>query len=506
MGLGGKEETKTPTTPPRITNNDDAATESSAEDAALVNVVGPATNTTMTVENEPQLGEKEGTTVKNNRTTISANTATTQQEQEQPTPMVVLSACLLLKDDNDILNEWVAYHYHLWNLRHLVVAVDPSSRTSPAWLLEPWNKTTTLLEPLTVQLWKDQDYMPADFLQGDYSRVPQRQGQLLTKLQHENTTTTTTTSTMTVDLQGISNHRYRQRQFYRQCINYFHTHQHQQHHEHRNTRSPVSWIAHIDTDEYLALNPWKLENEEEVVFRPTAGSMMQVLESQTRPACFAVPRLLFGSREEPDTTTTTIQQQQQQPSYHDDKKNHHSNNDTTISSFESLRWKYHASYEDTTRNGHPKALLDWRIWKGEAWKRRRNTLLQKVYSIHRPLAKAKICPKEVSFVGTTTDIAIHHYLGSLQRYLSREDPRRSQEVGYASSSSLFLCPRLNLLCPFFSHTRFFTYITHRMSLALQCKTGQLDLWTIEDTAGWMAERVYSGTWSRQGGPSIAHDP
>jgi hypothetical protein len=37
----------------------------------------------------------------------------------------------LIKDDNDILNEWIAYRYHFLNLRHMIVAVDPISATSP---------------------------------------------------------------------------------------------------------------------------------------------------------------------------------------------------------------------------------------------------------------------------------------------------------------------------------------------------------------------------------------
>ena len=39
------------------------------------------------------------------------------------------SACLLLKDNNIILPEWLAYHYTVLPLRRLIVAVDPSSKT-----------------------------------------------------------------------------------------------------------------------------------------------------------------------------------------------------------------------------------------------------------------------------------------------------------------------------------------------------------------------------------------
>ena len=74
------------------------------------------------------------------------------------------SACLLIKDDNAILSEWIAYHYHTVNLRHLVVAVDPSSIESPASILNRWRQNTDL----KVNYWNDTDYMPESFIDAGY--------------------------------------------------------------------------------------------------------------------------------------------------------------------------------------------------------------------------------------------------------------------------------------------------------------------------------------------------
>lgn len=71
------------------------------------------------------------------------------------------SACLLIKDDNDILSEWIAYHYHTLKLRRLVVAVDPLSAESPADILQRWR----LMTDLQVFLWTDDQYMPKNFLE-----------------------------------------------------------------------------------------------------------------------------------------------------------------------------------------------------------------------------------------------------------------------------------------------------------------------------------------------------
>lgn len=70
------------------------------------------------------------------------------------------AACLLIKDDNEILNEWIAYHYHSLNMRFLIVAVDPHSSQSPSPILDKWK----LLTDLNIIEWSDDKYMPKYFL------------------------------------------------------------------------------------------------------------------------------------------------------------------------------------------------------------------------------------------------------------------------------------------------------------------------------------------------------
>jgi hypothetical protein len=74
------------------------------------------------------------------------------------------SACLLIKDDNAILSEWIAYHYHTVNLRHLIVAVDPSSVESPETILNRWRDNTDI----EVYQWSDVDFMPQSFIDSGY--------------------------------------------------------------------------------------------------------------------------------------------------------------------------------------------------------------------------------------------------------------------------------------------------------------------------------------------------
>ena len=48
------------------------------------------------------------------------------------------SACLMLKDDNQILPEWIAYHYTFLPLRQLIIAADPLSLTRVETVVEPF--------------------------------------------------------------------------------------------------------------------------------------------------------------------------------------------------------------------------------------------------------------------------------------------------------------------------------------------------------------------------------
>lgn len=62
------------------------------------------------------------------------------------------AGCLLLKDDNDRLSEWIAYHWLVLPLKYLVVAVDPTGMTSPEKILNLWKEADLGLE---IEFWND---------------------------------------------------------------------------------------------------------------------------------------------------------------------------------------------------------------------------------------------------------------------------------------------------------------------------------------------------------------
>lgn len=317
-----------------------------------------------------------------------------------------LSACMLIKDDNDILDEWIAYHYYSLDLRYLVVAIDPTSVTSPKKILGKWIRNTDL----QIFTWKDEDFMPewfvqkghavpAEYVLSDANRSKWHEG-------HEDP------EQVRADIMKIQSHRFRQVVFLGSCLRHM-----------RATKRRLTF--HIDTDEYIVVNPLlrNLSSGENFSIKDMSLSIPDMTEQssvarvlrQVRShaflgaasnfPCLSMPRLLFGSIEASSSTKS-----------HDILLN--------LTSFETQRWLYHAAYNDTVRNGQPKVLVDVaRVpLKDEMFKR-------KPFSIHRPsktrcraLSQIDIShPERFPFV-------VNHYVGNWDRYYARNDTRRSARV------------------------------------------------------------------------------
>jgi hypothetical protein len=104
-----------------------------------------------------------------------------------------------------VVIEWLAYHYQVMPLRHLVLVVDPDSKTSPEKILERWSKRNLM----KIHLWTDQDFLP--------NRI-------------------TAKASMFDNNTGVMMHRVRQNNFYQKCIAH-----------HRNQGR--EWLMLVDTGE-----------------------------------------------------------------------------------------------------------------------------------------------------------------------------------------------------------------------------------------------------------------
>ena len=334
-----------------------------------------------------------------------------------------LSACLLIKDDNDLLNEWLAYHMHALNLKYLVVAVDPSSGTSPTPIFNRWRNLTDM----QIVEWSDRDFMPATFLERGYHIHPD---QLVSDAKkspwhvgHEDP------EQVKRDNLIITNHRFRQVTFLSGCLNHM-------------RQQGKNWVMHIDTDEFVVLNPILRRHvngtAKDAVTQTLVDYAVQVsaqspksvlnalqyivghgkMRSKVGYPCISMPRLLFGSNEMEDyhNETTII------------------NTTTTTGSLassmfnstllETLRWRFHTDFDDRDRNAQPKVIVD------VSQVPESDRMFSDPFSIHRPSMSLCRSMGKLNFreMGRFP-VTVNHYLGSWERYyLSKNDTRRSERA------------------------------------------------------------------------------
>mmetsp|Transcript_7544 Transcript_7544/g.16306 ORF Transcript_7544/g.16306 Transcript_7544/m.16306 type:complete len:404 (-) Transcript_7544:183-1394(-) len=134
------------------------------------------------------------------------------QDQSWDAPAAVkkppfhFSACLIIKDSNIILPEWLAYHYTRLPLRRLIVAVDPLSVTDPSPILDEYARIG-----LNTTIWQLDPSKGRDL---------------------------------------FSEYKQRQKDFYASCLKQLKSEWIQDH-------SNAKWALFIDVDEYLSFNHYE---------------------------------------------------------------------------------------------------------------------------------------------------------------------------------------------------------------------------------------------------------
>lgn len=333
-------------------------------------------------------GAQPGQRDRGNRRAGPDETRVVQPLPSSVAPNATFSACLLIKDDNDILPEWLAYHYHVIGLRDLTVAVDPLSVEYPTKILERWRSLTDM----KIREWTDDDYMPSDFLV--YRKPPEKYMQIQSDFNVE---------LSSEDLLEVSNHRYRQRVFLAKCMK-----------DHRDRGN--SWVIHIDTDEYVMASKLLRQMKPDHLTIPPMdqpGAVLDLLKQavvktpqQVSYPCISMLRVLFGSVE-----SSREEISKGVPEGFDAKH------------FESFRWRYHALPHNMSFHGNPKVLLDVSAIPDNDFPE------DIVFSIHRPVEA--YCHRNKALTYTSfrkQPIAVNHYLGSWDRYAGRNDKRRSRAV------------------------------------------------------------------------------
>lgn len=140
------------------------------------------------------------------------------------------AACLMWMDDYERLIEWIAYHYHVLPLRHLVIFKDPNSHKDPTEILERWKPF------LEITLWTNIS---------QFTFIPQ-------------------TRSILSQLKGLQHYKKEQGLFYRNCLNHL-------------KQNKWTWTYVGDTDEFLVLNENALPVAPKMMEQP--GIMLKTLKA-----------------------------------------------------------------------------------------------------------------------------------------------------------------------------------------------------------------------------------
>ena len=306
------------------------------------------------------------------------------------------AGCLLIMDDNHFLIEWIAYHYHVVNLRHLIVAIDPRSQELPDEIVQRWS------DHMNISVW----YNYSDYRLSNETAILEAEERVQIVLRNAKEPYN----------YNLIQHRARQRLFYSQCMI-----------EHQQSSLNRGWTLFLDTDEFVSINypmmstlrPFYHLNDITIPSVSEPGSVLKLLQleqvyfnkevqqsnNMTSSPCIQIPRFRYGTMEVP----TTIKQSSLPKMIN-------------TSHFATLRWQIHAKTNNYSMNRISKTIIDLsRISAEELYNN-----FPIVESIHKPLPLH--CARRKLHIRSTQQIfIIHHYLGTHEQYTFRKDSRSRNE-------------------------------------------------------------------------------
>jgi len=292
-------------------------------------------------------------------------------------------ACLMIKEDNDLLYEWIAYHYTTLPLRHLYIGSDEGNRQDPLEVLSRWDSTD-----LNYWIFNSSSFA---YRHSDGKQESQD-----------------------------AHHQFlhRQRGFITTCAEFM-------------KNQNVTWVLFVDSDEFVVPNP--LGNDDEKGPPPSNNESKAALRFQMRSAmakqrsegrrltvveiinmlspyeelepCYTMPRLLFGSLENATCPES-------------EAVDKHARTEFDFDQLSTLRFKQHAKKGDFATGKFAKVFVDVSRIPDEQFP----VVPKSIHRPFRPLCGPAVVPFEESL------FIVNHYVGSWERYNSREDGRRDCEA------------------------------------------------------------------------------
>ena len=292
-----------------------------------------------------------------------------------------IAVCLMYMDDDPYLVEWLAYHYHSLPLHRLIVAIDPKSTSSPVPILDRYRKRGLM----NITVWHDKDFF-------FYMNRPTVRSLYRAKLRLEAKGNPIFAEYLT-----------RQLVFYSSCMRMLHA-------------ENYTWIAIVDTDEYVVVN-WSSDDKHRIQeVKPTLMEMLESpinrnLEALASP-CIPMHRLTFGVKEEPNQTIAQNGLPEEAMC-----KSDRNSVIWNVSNFLTYRWRYPGDKRNDKVPG--KCIVDLSRVNTT---RNRDALSPWYMSPHRPIHD--LCPPDVVFPKNhQSSFVVHHYMGTWEQWTYRNDTR-----------------------------------------------------------------------------------
>ena len=287
-----------------------------------------------------------------------------------------VGACLMIKEDNDLLYEWIAYHYTVLPLRYLYVGSDEGNMQDPDRVLGPWKVANTGLE----------------YWIANASSFMHRHGK--------------------AERKEDSHHSFvrRQRGFISTCTEFM-------------KAQGLRWVTYIDSDEFLVMNRFTPADgnysidpnidQTALTLRqalPKINSNTTFLEAifeldkiKALTPCITMPRVLYGALENVSCSEATSVVDMAKSSF-------------PYEEMSTLRFNLHAQKGDFAKSKFGKVMMDVSNLSDA-------TIAKPPRNIHRPYLP-ECGPGVIAFPEAL--FYLNHYIGSWERYSSRQDGRRNR--------------------------------------------------------------------------------
>ncbi|CAB9515100.1 expressed unknown protein [Seminavis robusta] len=324
-------------------------------------------------------------------TTLSkpASNHTITAPSSMTTRPVGMGACLLIKDDNHWVIEWLAFHWFVIPLRYLVVVIDPSSVTSPLQILDRWK------DLMEIEIWHDKDFINEQKITKQTRDIYKQNTQLM-------------------------KHRHRQATFYNKFLRHVHRHK---------KLMKIPWVFLTDTDEFLSLNYPYLSGEQTSSFKfPTTPELQDMARQFPITERGSVLRFLAHHQSVTKKTEKCLYVQRYQVGSQQANASlveRYLPYDNTTSSQSQQLLNPHNMLTQNFLYRTPKHI---KFGKNVLHLTAIDRIAKEPSNVHKVSSRHCVGVAGADGLASTSYLKINHYVGTPEQYLFRQDPRSRTNI------------------------------------------------------------------------------